>query len=273
MRMPHDAMSILVTLNAAYLPPLKVMLHSLCWNHPGVSVDVYVLHTALTADHLRDIASALRGTGRVHGIPVDDARLDAAPVTNRYPREMYYRLFAAQYLPAHLERVVYLDPDVVVKGRLDELFTMELGDCLYAAASHVKEPLRKLNALRLDQEEGPYINSGVMVLNLPRLRAEQDIDAVFRYIEDHRRVLMLPDQDVISGLYGERIRSLDPYRFNMTERLFVLRVASEAWLNLDWVRTHTAIVHYCGRNKPWKETYRGKLDVFYREAAARLLCS
>ena len=28
------------------------------------------------------------------------------------------------------------------------------------------------------------------------------------------------------------------------------------------------IVHYCGKNKPWHENYRGVLDVFYREIAA-----
>jgi len=31
------------------------------------------------------------------------------------------------------------------------------------------------------------------------------------------------------------------------------------------VRSNTAIVHYYGRNKPWKEHYRGSLGIFYHE--------
>lgn len=36
-------------------------------------------------------------------------------------------------------------------------------------------------------------------------------------------------------------------------------------VDLDWVRAHTVIIHYCGRLKPWKPHYVGVLDVFYHE--------
>ena len=63
-----------------------------------------------------------------------------------------------------------------------------------------------------------------MLMNLRKLRAEQNVDDVYDFIEEHRRSLVLPDQDIISGLYGEDILPLDPYRYNMTERLFALRL-------------------------------------------------
>ena len=71
-------------------------------------------------------------------------------------------------------------------------------------------------------EDSPYINSGVMLMNLPALRAEQDMQAVFDYMDTHKGRLMLPDQDIISALYGQRILPLDPIRYNMTEKLFAL---------------------------------------------------
>ena len=55
---------------------------------------------------------------------------------------------------------------------------------------------------------------------------------------------------MISGLYEGNILPLDPFVYNMTEKLFALRPRSKAWLNLDWVREHTTIIHYCGRNEP-----------------------
>ena len=48
-------------------------------------------------------------------------------------------------------------------------------------------------------------------------------------------------------------------------RLKNLHLPPAEKLTLDWVRSNTAIVHYYGRNKPWKEHYRGSLGIFYHE--------
>ena len=48
-------------------------------------------------------------------------------------------------------------------------------------------------------------------------------------------------------------------------RLKNLHLPPQEKLTLDWVRSNTAIVHYYGRNKPWKEHYRGSLGIFYHE--------
>ena len=44
----------------------------------------------------------------------------------------------------------------------------------------------------------------------------------------------------------------------------------EKELTLDWVRTNSMIIHYCGRNKPWKENYTGQLNVFYNDTLDRM---
>ena len=101
-------------------------------------------------------------------------------------------------------------------------------------------------------------------------RQEQDFRAVFDYIRAHKGKLMLPDQDIISGLYGERIIPLDPCRYNMTERLFLFHRQSGDRMDLDYVRQNAVIIHYCGRNKPWKPGYMGELNVFYNEAVSQM---
>ena len=91
------------------------------------------------------------------------------------------------------------------------------------------------------------------------------------YVREHRRTLLLPDQDVISALYGDRILRLNPYRYNMTERLFTAAgLSPRGPLDLAWVRENSRIIHYCGRNKPWKAHYLGKLDCFYWEYAREI---
>lgn len=170
-----------------------------------------------------------------------------------------------------IDRVLYLDPDLIVNGSLKELYDLPMEEYYFAAASHTGPIIRKVNGLRLDMDDdSPYINSGVMLMNLELLREEQDYDEVFRFIEKRKNFLILPDQDIISSLYGSRIYALDTYRYNMTERLYRLHSHFEKRLTLDWIRKHSVIIHYCGRNKPWNENYFGSLDVFYKEAVERM---
>ncbi|MDD3192551.1 MAG: glycosyltransferase family 8 protein [Oscillospiraceae bacterium] len=265
-------MNLLVTLNAAYIPPLTVMLSSLLHTNPDRKIDLYLLHSSLTQADLNRIRAVLEESRcTLYPIKADSSLLAGAPVTDRYPQEMYYRIFAARYLPVQLDRVLYLDPDMVINGPLDELYETPLDGWLFAAASHLGRFFSAVNRRRLELgRDSTYINSGVMLFHLERLRREQDEAAVFHYIETNKDKLLLPDQDIISSLYEGNILPLDPFLYNMTEKLFALRPRSEAWLNLDWVRKHSLIIHYCGRNKPWKENYVGALGVFYREAATLL---
>ena len=263
--------NVLVTLDENYLPHLNVMLFSLLHSNPDCNFDVYLLHSAIGEEALTQTRSLLAPAGRLISVPVTDMGLDDAPTTARYPQEIYYRIFAARYLPQSHDRILYLDPDIIVNGSIKELYQLPVEDYFFAAASHTGEFLRIFNGIRLEMEEdSPYINSGVMLMNLDLLRREQNYEDVFHFIEEMKSRLILPDQDIISSLYGSRIYALDTFRYNMTERLFQWHSPFEKGLDLHWVREHSVIIHYCGRNKPWKEKYLGQLDVFYRETVSRM---
>ena len=267
--------NILVTLDENYIPHLNVMLASLLFSNQDCYFDVYLLHSSVREDAVKETENILENSGRLILVHAKDIGLENAPTTARYPQEMYYRIFAAQYLPKDIDRILYLDPDIIVNGSIKELYDMSMEESgkgyYFAAATHNRSFLRKVNGIRLDMdEEGIYINSGVMLMNLKRLRKEQDFKEVFDFIEKRRNVLVLPDQDIISGLYGNKILALDTFRYNMTEALYQLHAPLERELNMDWIRKNAVIIHYCGRNKPWKEPYIGQLDVFYREAVQRM---
>lgn len=271
--MDNGKINILVTLDRNYIHCFNTMLYSLLRSDPETDFDVYLMNGGSIGDD--DLALARRmldGRGKVFSVRVDKSGLADAPTTDRYPREMYYRIFAAKYLPETLDRILYLDPDITVIGSLGELYRTPMDNGKYfAAASHIGTILHLINELRLDmEEESPYINSGVMLINLGLLRREQRTEDVYAYIDSHRGKLILPDQDIISGLYGDRIIPLDPFRYNMTERLLIFHPQSVGRNELDFVRKNSAVIHYCGRNKPWKSGYIGKLGIFYKEAAEGL---
>lgn len=266
-----EKINILVTLDENYVPYLNIMLSSMLHSNWDCFFDVYLLHSAIREDKVLKTKEILRESGNLIMVKAKDIGLGNAPTTSRYPEEIYYRIFAAKYLPDTVDKILYLDPDIIVNGSLRPLYNTPLDEYYFAAASHTGPFLRKFNELRLDMDdESPYINSGVMLMNLKRLRKEQNYEDVFDFIEKRKSFLMLPDQDIISSLYGSKIFALDTFRYNMTERLYLQHAPFEKDLDIDWVRKNSVIIHYCGRNKPWKRNYRGQLDVFYNEAVNRM---
>lgn len=259
--------NVLVTLDRNYLKVLRTMLYSLSQSDSTGIFTVYVAHNSLTEDDFAALQAVLPRTELID-VPLSEEMFQDAPISDRYPKEMYYRLFAAQYLPQELDRILYLDPDLVVINSLRSLYEIDFGDNLFAAASHIESrTFKNFNRRRLHlSEQARYINSGVMMMNLSLLRTQQDPQQIYQFIEEHKNTLLLPDQDVVNALYADRTIFLDPLIYNLGEkylRLKNLHLPKEEKLGINWVRQHTAIIHYYGRNKPWKEGYHGKLGVFY----------
>ena len=269
--------NLLVSLNEAYIPQLRVLLVSLRLNNPALSCDVYLLHRDIPAAALERLARELDALGyTLLPIAVDGSLFDAAKVTKQYPQEMYYRLLAGRLLPERVHRALYLDPDILVINPIDALLDIDLGGKLFAAASHSgkAELAGGVNRVRLGTEHD-YYNSGVLLMDLDACRREIVPEDVFGYVREHAGELLLPDQDVLNALYGGRILPLDDAVWNYDARnysSYLVKSLGEA--DVRWVMSHTAILHFCGREKPWKPHYRhrfGALYLHYMSLTDRLL--
>lgn len=272
-------MDLLVSTDENYLPQLRVLLASLCQNDPGVKCRVYLLHRAMAPGQLERLGEDVKKLGwELCPVTVDGELFAKAPVTKQYPQEMYYRLLAGQLLPQEVRRVLYLDPDILVINPLAPLWKKDLQGCLFAAASHTgkTELANSVNRVRLGTK-GDYYNTGVLLMDLDRCRREVDPQQVFAFAEKHRQELVLPDQDVFNALYGDRVLPLDDVIWNYDARnysSYLMRSLGEA--DLSWVMEHTAVLHFCGKEKPWNPHYRhrfGILYLHYREVARRLFAN
>ena len=131
-----------------------MLLASLCQNCPGETGSVYLLHRSIPRQKLDGLGESLK----MHGwelCPISGGEpVFQAPVTKQYPQEMYYRLLAGHLLPREVNRVLYLDPDILVINPLKPLWQMDLQGNLFAAAAHTgkTELANSLNRVRLGTE-------------------------------------------------------------------------------------------------------------------------
>ena len=178
----------------------------------------------------------------------DPKFLQGLPLTTAYPSEIYVRFWVENYFPEDVERVIYLDGDIVVTGSIEPLLTLDFGKNVLAAVQIPGSDRAK--RLGYDSKYG-YFNSGVMVLNLPRWRAINAKEILVNKAYSMAGVLNDPDQDVLNACFHDQYIPID-YIWNAISPFFrevnhlplpkeeVLRVAKNA-----------RIVHFNGMGKPW----------------------
>ena len=265
----QQPIELLFTLDENYLPRLEVVFTSMFASNPGVPFRAHVLHRGIPDESLEPLAARAAMLG-IEVVPrrVDESLFVGAPTTDRYPEEMYLRLLAGQLLP-DLDRVLYIDPDVLVINSLRPLWEVDLGRKMFAAAAHVARPAvsditENVNNVRLGTE-GRYFNSGVLLMDLEKARRVVDPKTVFGYARDHTLPLLLPDQDILNALYGSRILEVDELRWNYDARQYhSYFLTSQGEADVDWVMSNTSILHFCGRSKPWDSSYRYRFGVLYK---------
>lgn len=262
-----NSIRLLFALDANYLPQLRVLLTSVDINNAGEHFDIYLMHSGLPCGELERLSrwSEARGWTFTE-VPVDPALFKDAPVMEQYPREMYYRLLAGKLLPAEVERVLYLDPDTLVINPLRPLWETDMAGKMFAAAAHTgkTELANNVNRLRLGTDHD-YYNSGVLLMDLSLCRKEIRTSELFAFVSEHWRELLLPDQDLLNAMYGERILPLADSLWNYDARNYnnyILRSSGEH--NVKWVMHNTAILHFCGKAKPWKPNYIYRFGMLYQ---------
>ena len=267
-RKPEETMNLLFCVNRKFLTLFVSCLTSIARSGGYGHYDAYVLHSDFDQPQIDALGRDFAGTVDFHFVRVPETLFDGFPETSRYPKQIYYRLAAPLLLPRELDRILYLDVDLVVINSLRELYETDFEGSYYAGCTHTREFLTRLNQARLQSEKAvAYINTGVLLMNLPVLRDVICLEEISSYVIAHEKALILPDQDILTALYGDKIKLVDTMRYNLSDRVLTFYNAAhpKERRDVDWVRENTAIVHYCGRNKPWKDDYTGTLGIFYQE--------
>lgn len=262
-----ESIKILVTLDKNYLFPLQIMLTSLYYNSFEEKIEVYLMHRDISEMDLELVRKQCE-LFRFEFFPIqmNGESFQGAPVTKQYPQEMYYRLLAPCLLPNHLDRILYLDPDVLIINPIRPLWEQDFAGNLFCAASHTgkTELVNNINQVRLGTNH-KYYNSGVLLMNLKTGREEITPEKIFSYAADHGRELLLPDQDILNALFGNRILEFDDYLWNYDVRNYnTYFLRSGGVSDMDWVMKNTRILHFCGKSKPWQRGYSRRFGVLYK---------
>ena len=163
----------------------------------------------------------------------------------------YYRTFIAR-LFLQYERAIYIDSDIILTGDIGELFDIDLGENIIAARPDPKVAHNKIfinyveNALNIPAKE--YVNSGVLLMDLKKLRKFHYITKMTDLIKEYDADLVAPDQDYLNTLLRGKILFLD--------KKWNVQFESEFTKN-------TKLVHFNLGRKPWFNDDVPHSDLFW----------
>jgi lipopolysaccharide biosynthesis glycosyltransferase len=235
-------MNIVFVTDGAFVLPVRAAIRSVLANAAGdrpLTVHVvYDRDQVCPAD--ADQFTALGAN--VRGVPVTNRHRQNLHSRAHYSHAMYLKYDLPELFP-HLDKILYLDGDVIVSGDLREFYDMSLTD-VYAAV--VENPLGDDVAKYVRGQlkyTGRYLNSGVMLLNLAAMRRD-DIPRRLAEFTAARPWLAMPDQDAFCAVLDRRVTFADA-----TYNFLVMYRDQLPFKNI----TQPRIIHYASRRKPWKD--------------------
>ena len=116
------------------------------------------------------------------------------PANPTITQATYYRLNLAEILPERIDKVLYLDGDVICRKSLVSLWNTDISQCAVAGGPDASETaFEKENHLHLQHWNG-YFNAGVLLINLRWWREHHSTEAFYSFINEHRDWLRCQDQ-------------------------------------------------------------------------------
>ncbi len=237
-------LTVAYTIDVNYQVPFCCSLLSLLETNSERIDRVILLHDKTSADSgtmclIRDFIGKRFGD-LLNEVLVDSSPFEGLRADLHITTVTYYRFFLAKYLSDDLNELLFLDPDTIVTGVLEDIYSLQFDDdsdyYFYAVdQGYDEEELRRFESISPGLDS--YFNAGVMYINLQRWRDENVGEPLLKIAKEHKEHLLFWDQDALNIFFRDQWGQL-PYTYNAT------RIRTR-------LLSTPLIVHYAGSGKPW----------------------
>ena len=242
-----------------YAPFASLMMKSVL-KHTQSSVYFHVMDGGITQKTKKMILKDLKEykNKKVEFICMTSYNLKSFPNIAHFSTNAFSRFFIPS-LAKKLERVIYLDVDIIARGDILELYQESLDNYPIGAVNDFSE---KVSIEILKNNIDPnfhgknYFNSGVMIFDIQKLIKMDFQKKAIALTKRLEKKLVCADQDILNILFEENYKILD-YRYNfMAEYVALLKKDNEKIMDIK----NPVLIHYASNIKPWKNISKRQSD-------------
>ena len=245
-----------------YAEFVAVVIVSLLQTNPQFeSIHVHLLANGVNDATIQKLQHhLLQDRAQLHVYDISDLEQRLGiQVPNSIAISAYARLFMASLLPTDLDRVLYLDCDVVVSDDITSFWEMNIEGFLIAGVLDTLSTNRTKTDIGLPTD-APYVNSGVLLINLKSWREENMQQCFLDFLLSHNGHVTHHDQGIINATCHGRIQIVHP-RFNLASNYLSHPYKMLASMNtpfyseneVEEAKKYPAIIHFTQGfyNRPW----------------------
>lgn len=173
-------------------------------------VEFIIMYSKLSAESMQKLG-AVGGSLRL--IKMDESQFADLTLSKWVTVQAWFRIKLPD-LCKDLDKVLYLDCDTLIRGNLDELFSLDLTDKYLAGVKDVWGVSKYVK--RLGMKSGVYVNSGMLLFNCNYCRKEHFVDKVVEFAKNNAKIIEFCDQDSINKVVDEHKLVISP-KYNMMD--------------------------------------------------------
>lgn len=246
--MMNREIPIFFTIDDSYAPFLAVALNSAIKNSdPQRNYKAVVLYQDLGADNISRLQALQTENFKIELMPIRanmealDDRMSNRLRCDYFTLTIYFRLFIPSMFPQY-DKGIYIDSDVVLTDDIAKLFDIDIGENYIGACNDLSiadiPPLVAYTEKAVGVNAKEYINSGVLLMNLKKMRYD-DLEGHFlSLLNKYHFDSIAPDQDYLNAMCNGKIYYLE-------EKWDTMPNDAKPML------TETSLIHYNLFSKPW----------------------
>lgn len=260
-----DTLNIIYSSDDNYCQHLGCSLYSLLdHNQEFTKINIFIVSNGISQENhhkLNVVADHFRNTSLYFidfSIWLNHLKLDMAW---NISLSSYARLFVSSMLPKDIERVIYLDCDMIIESSLNYLWNINLNGFIIGAVQdcmsfRFKEPV---GLDRYDQ----YFNAGMLLIDLNEWRKQKIEKKCLDFINNRNGRVIHHDQGVLNGILKDKWLRL-PLEYNLMtihyvfsldkiKKYFGDRATFYSKEEIDKAKEHPVILHFTPSftTRPW----------------------
>ncbi len=173
-------------------------------------VEFIIMYSKLSAESMQKLG-AVGGSLRL--IKMDESQFSDLTLSKWVTVQAWFRIKLPD-LCKDLDKVLYLDCDTLIRGNLDELFSLDLTGKYLAGVKDVWGVSKYVK--RLGIKSGVYVNSGMLLFNCDYCRKEHFFDKVVDFAKNNAKIIEFCDQDSINKVVDEHKLVISP-KYNLMD--------------------------------------------------------
>jgi lipopolysaccharide biosynthesis glycosyltransferase len=235
---------VVTAVNDGFAKHLAVMLYSLLKNKVSANpIIIYIIDSQISEKNKSLLTKTVqRFNADIKYLTIDQTLYDGFILTHHLTQETYHRISIPELLEKDIEKVIYLDSDIIIKEDITRIWDINIDHYFLAAVIDAWQGVKKLRHSDLSiPDDCDYFNAGVLVLNLKKWREHNITNQIIDFMKKNQNIIRYPSQDPMNAILHDKWLQLDEKWNYQSKHLY----------NTD-LRLEPAIIHYTGKDsKPW----------------------